>query len=360
MIRIVFAGGGTLGHIYPMMPVIERLKQLYPDIYIIFIGSKTGLEKKLLKDSPYIDEHHFLDVQGFKRKLSFKNFTTIHKYFKSLKFCQRLFTEKTPDVVIGMGGYVSAPVVKSACKLKIKTIIHEQNSVMGLANKLLLKRVDTILLSYDIALNNKKTILIGNPRSSQVYEQTPKLVKKENLIPQVLVVGGSRGASQINEAVLNLGFELKNKKIKIILVTGERYYQNNIKKITALKNEYLEVLAFSNDLIGLMSQSDLVISRSGATTIAELMALKKITLFIPSPNVTNNHQYKNAKVLADHSAARILTEDKLNTYTLMNEIEELLYNTKLRQQMSKNIEKFQYLDATEEFVGTIINLLSKS
>lgn len=356
MKKIVFAGGGTLGHIYPMIPVIEELKKIYPEIEIIFIGSKKGLENKVLRDNTNITESYFLDIQGFKRRLSMNNFKTVYKYYKSINYCKTLLRKLSPDIVIGMGGYVSGPVVKSASKLKIKTIIHEQNSVMGLANKVLLKKVDLVLLSYNIPLKNKNYLLVGNPRSSQVYRLSQNYSKGSSVYPKVVVVGGSRGAGRINDCILSIGPELKRKKIKTTLITGEKYYEENKEKVKKHTNEFLEVIPFSNSIIKLFIDADLVISRSGATTISELMALEKITLFIPSPNVTSNHQYKNAKILEDEMAAKVLLEENLNSYTLIEEIESLLFNDKLRERMKKGIKNFRYLDATQRFIQAIVEL----
>ena len=306
MKKIMFTGGGTLGHIFPMMPVIEELKKRYPDYQVMFFGSKTGLEKKLLSNHPFIDEAYWLDIEGLKRKLTLQNINVLFKYYQAKRKANKILQEIRPDVVIGMGGYVSAPVVKEASKLKIATIIHEQNSYLGLANKLLIKKVDKVLLAFPLPKKIKNSQVIGNPRSSEVIRKAKNYVKSKQNSKILLVVGGSRGAQKINELTLKIVTSLKLQNIKTILITGNKYYNEHKDKLLSLVDDYFEVIPFTNEIIKLINEASVVVSRSGATTLFELMALKKICLLIPSPNVTNNHQLANANYFKDKGCTIVI------------------------------------------------------
>ena len=195
--KIVFTGGGTLGHIYPTFPVIKKLKEEGNEVY--FIGGTRKNEEELLIKNKDIDKVYLIDLQGFKRKISLYNFITIKKYLKAKKKVKMILDEIKPDIVIGMGGYDSAPVLNVANSRKIKTIIHEQNSVYGLVNRFFKRKVDKVLLSYDID-NGEKIKHIGNPRTSEFYNKYKDIIDKKTMFNnKILVVGGSLGAKKIND-----------------------------------------------------------------------------------------------------------------------------------------------------------------
>ncbi len=338
-----------------MVPVVKKLKERDPKIEVLFIGTKGGLEKDFIKKSGLFNKTFFLDSQGFKRKVSFGNLITLFKYFKNYFQSRKILKEVGPNIVVGMGGYVSGAVLKAAIKLKIPTAIHEQNAVYGLANKLLKGKVDRVLLAYDIE-SNKKTRLVGNPRTSEIYQKYKNRlsVKTEK---SVLVVGGSRGADEINEMILSLKDDFKKAGIKVTLITGNLYYRKNLERLSGLKEPEFIVLPFVNNLPELLLPARVVVSRSGATTLAEIMALRKVCLFIPSPNVTNNHQEKNALEIVKKEGALMIRENELNKNNLFTNICRLLDDKDLRSKIITNLNLLSDVDACEKFVKEIDELM---
>ena len=350
--KIVFTGGGTLGHIYPTFPVIKKLKEEGNEVY--FIGGTRKNEEELLIKNKDIDKVYLIDLQGFKRKISLYNFITIKKYLKAKKKVKMILDEIKPDIVIGMGGYVSAPVLNVANSRKIKTIIHEQNSVYGLVNRFFKRKVDKVLLSYDID-NGEKIKHIGNPRTSEFYNKYKDIIDKKTMFNnKILVVGGSLGAKKINDFFIEKKNEFKKKKIEVVLVTGKKYYEDNKEYIEKNNNYPLSIIPFTNNLHEYMIDAKLVVSRSGATTISEIMGLKKVAIFIPSPNVTGNHQYKNAKYYAEKNCAFLVEEDKIET-ELFEKILEVLSKEDLIKWMKNNINNCIMVDSDERFYQEIVN-----
>lgn len=353
MKKIVFTGGGTLGHIYPMVPVMKAIKEIYPNSKIIFFGSAFGLEKDFFKDNMLIDEAYWLDISGLKRSLTFKNLIVIKKALNAVKTARNIIQELQADLVIGMGGYISYPVVKAAIKQNIPTIIHEQNSHLGLANRLLIKQVDRALLSFPLPKKYPNAVLVGNPRSSEVISESKKYRIRPKDKPTVLIVGGSRGAEKINDLIINNLYWFKKLPINMTLITGERYYNQHFDKLSKLTNTNLEIIPFCHNLIERIVNSDVVISRSGATTLFELMALQKICILIPSPNVTNNHQLKNALYFKNKGCAIVIEEKILNLQILIDYLETLLYNKKIRESLINNMKKLDLANSCNHFLAII-------
>jgi len=353
MKNILFSGGGTLGHIYPIVCVV---KQLYEEGYnLYFIGTKTGLERDFIESLNVFKKTFYLDSEGLKRNLTIKNIKAILKHFKNIRKTKQILKDLNIDLVIGMGGYVSAGVVQAGIKLKIKTMIHEQNSVYGLANKLLHKKVTKVLLASDID-SSPNAVVIGNPRLSEIYEKY-KNSDDFNSGNFIVVVGGSRGAAKINDLIISLKNQFMNSRIDVILITGKKYSEENIKVIREVSEEKFKIIDFSNDLPSLLIKAKLVVSRSGACTIAEIMALRKVCLFIPSPNVTNNHQEKNAFDIIDKGCALMLKESKLTKEELFDNIYKLYYNKELRNRLMNNMIFNIRVDSKTRFIKEINNLL---
>lgn len=342
MKKIVFVGGGTLGHIYPMIPVVKKLKDKY---HLIFIGTKSGLEKELIETLDIFSEKYYLDMVGLVRKISIKNFNTLYKYIKVKTKAKKLLRDINPHMVVGMGGYISGVVIKAAINLKLKTIIHEQNAVFGLANKMVYKKVNKVLLGLPLInqIDNENVVLVGNPRVSEIYEKHHGNTEEDKLI---VVVGGSRGSLKLNDIIIESKDELLKKKFKIIMITGKRYYED----YKQYKEENFQVIDFSNDVISLFKKARIIISRSGASTLSEIMGLRKISILIPSPNVTNNHQEANADVLVRKNAAIKILEKNLNKDSLLNQIERLHNDKDLRFQMVLNLINLGDYNAREKFI----------
>lgn len=354
MYKIAFAAGGTLGHVYPSYPIIELLKNKDNSKILYFCDSK---QYKYIKNNKFVDQIYLLNVEGFKRKLTLKNIKVAFAYIKSYYRCRRILKREKVDLVIGFGGYTSLPVVNAAIKLKIKTAIHEQNSVYGLANSLLKNKVDLVLNSYEI---DDKSKLVFNPRISEYYYKyyhlLPKINDTENT---VLVLGGSLGAEKINELIISLKDEFISRKIKVKLVTGRKYYNNNIDIINKSNCEYLTIYPFLENVYEHLAEAKVVVSRSGATTISEILGLRKVSLLIPSPNVTNNHQYKNAKGLVEKKMALLLEENQMSKDSFLNKINILLNDTDLRKNIEKNIKNNINVNASYLFYNEIKKILGE-
>lgn len=352
--KVLFAGGGTLGHIFPCFSVIEKLKKEGSKVY--FISGIKENERRILEGNSNIDEVYNIDLQGFKRKISLYNFVSIKKYFKGIRNIKKIMKELNPDLVIGMGGYISAPVLKVALKLKIKTMIHEQNSVYGLVNNIYKRKVNKVLLSFPIETSDRISV-VGNPRISEFFEKyyCKRTINKR----KVLVVCGSLGASKINDYIID-NIDVFNKlNIEVKLITGNKYYSENEEKISKFNRFPLTIIPFSDEIYNEILDSKLVISRSGATTISEIMGLEKVAIFIPSPNVTNDHQYKNALYFCGKKCAFLVEEKNIET-DLIKEIDRILSNDILIDEVENNIKRLVDKDSMNKFYSQILEVVKNS
>lgn len=345
---LIFVAGGTLGHINPACTVIKAWRQKHPFYHIIFIA--TSKEKKyhnMLIASGF-DEVIYLNLQGISRKISFNNIITLFKIWKANSQIKQLIKVNKPQVVIGMGGYISGVVVRVSNKMKIPVIVHEQNSIMGLANRLCLNKCKTMLVSMPVFITHDAIKVIGNPRldEAKMYQ---KFYQKGN---RILVVSGTLGAKVINDQVIAFLSSADSLNYQTTFITGERYYQE-VKAALPDKSHY-KVLPFSNQLLELMSNSNLIISRSGATSIFEIIGLAVPAILIPSPNVTDNHQYFNAKYLLNNSACSLILEDELNLESLNKAIKNTINNQVYRD----NLQKLARCHPTADFVKEIEDVTS--
>ena len=353
--KVLFVGGGTLGHIYPSLPVIKELKK--ENNYIIYVCGDKENEKNVISNNSYIDKKYYLKMQGFKRGFSIYNIKTIIMYFKTKKICKKIILENNPDIVIGMGGYVSGPILKMAIKLKKKTIIHEQNSVYGLVNKFFKNKVNKVLLAYNID-SGKNIYYIGNPRTSEFYNKYSRfLISKTLKKPKVFVVGGSQGAKVLNDFFIENSDYFCNNDIDLILVTGKKYYREN-KELISKNNKKIKIFPFVKNIEKYLIISDLIISRAGATTISEILGLKKISILIPSPNVKNNHQYKNANYYYEKGCVEMVLESNISNELLMK-IDACINDLNKRNHILKSIDKNIFINSTELFLKEIKDLLEQ-
>ena len=340
MKTIIFAGGGTLGHVMPALSVINVLKSSYNIIFIT--------DKKCQKAIPNDVQIKIINVSGLTRKASFKNITAILKYMIAKEEMKKLIRKLKPDLVIGMGGYVSAPVIRAAIKCNIKTIIHEQNAVIGLVNKYFQSKVDKLLLSFP--MDNGE--LVGNPRITDYYERHLKSKNDDKTI-DILFVGGSGGAKIINDFVITNQNEFEKNGYKVKLITGKKYYKEALSQI---KSKNIEVIDFADDLFAEFKKTKILVSRSGATTIAEALGSKTLTIFIPSKNVVGNHQFMNAVFYKNMGVCELVEEENLNQ-ELLFKIQELLQNKPKRIKMLSEISNISCLDAKYIFANQIIKLI---
>ncbi|MDN6640244.1 MAG: undecaprenyldiphospho-muramoylpentapeptide beta-N-acetylglucosaminyltransferase [Tetragenococcus sp.] len=362
--RVLVTGGGTGGHIYPALAFINYVKNVEPDSAFLYVGANRGMENKILPqtDIPFLT----LEIQGFKRKLTFENFKTIQLFLKSIRQAKKIIKDFQPDVVIGTGGYVSGAVVYAAAKLGIATIVHEQNSVPGITNKFLAHYVDKIGIAFaDTAqyFPKNKTILVGNPRAQEVVGmKRSDLLRKFDLNPgkkTVLIFGGSQGALKINQAVVAAIPEFAKKDYQVLYASGERYYEEINETIGMTKDAFsnISIQPYIKNMTEVMVNCDLLVGRAGATSIAEFTGLGLPAILIPSPYVTNDHQTKNAKSLVQAGAAKMIQDDELTAENLVATVDEIMEDDALLQQMSEQTKNQGIPDASErlyQFIQTII------
>ncbi|WP_353855853.1 undecaprenyldiphospho-muramoylpentapeptide beta-N-acetylglucosaminyltransferase [Bacillus sp. Bos-x628] len=363
--RIVISGGGTGGHIYPALAFIKEVKRLHSDVEFLYIGTENGLEKKIVEreNIPFKS----IEITGFKRKLAFDNIKTILRFFKGVQKSKSYLKDFKPDAVIGTGGYVCGPVVYAASKMKIPTIIHEQNSLPGITNKFLARYVNKVAICFEEAKAHfpaEKVIFTGNPRASEVVSiKEGKSLKEFGLDEKkktILIFGGSRGAAPINKAVIEMQNALKTKNYQVLYITGEVHYEkvmNELNEKGAAPNMITK--PFLHQMPEYLKTIDVIVARAGATTIAEVTALGIPTIFIPSPYVTANHQEMNARSLEKHHAAIVLRESELSGDRLLNAIDEIAGDDKKLEQMSCLTKELGVPDAATRLYNVLKEITTK-
>jgi UDP-N-acetylglucosamine--N-acetylmuramyl-(pentapeptide) pyrophosphoryl-undecaprenol N-acetylglucosamine transferase len=330
--RVVLTGGGTGGHIYPALAVAREILRHEPQATFLYIGAKNGLEGNLVPRAGIPFEA--IEISGLKRTWTLDNLNTLWKFFRAVSTSKQLIRSFRPDVVIGTGGYVCGPVVYAASRLGIKTVIHEQNVVPGLTNKFLARFVDSVAVSFAESLAyfpKGKSVLTGNPRATEVMqgnaEEGRRFLGVGANVRIVLIFGGSRGAKAINEATLELVPQMKDfADAHFVYVTGDVHYEA-IKEALEAKGELpdnLTVLPFIHNMPDVLAATRVLISRAGASTLAEITALGIPAILIPSPYVTNNHQEKNARGLEREGAAKVILERELSGERLKQALLPLL------------------------------------
>ncbi|MTI94798.1 MAG: undecaprenyldiphospho-muramoylpentapeptide beta-N-acetylglucosaminyltransferase [Firmicutes bacterium] len=369
-LKILITGGGTGGHVYPGLAIAKEIKALRPDAEILFVGSPRGIEQKVVPREGFPIE--FVDVRYFVRKLSMQNLRTVliaaRAYLKAKKIIRRF----QPAVVVGTGGYVSGPVVLAATKAKIPTLIQEQNAFPGLTTRLLAARVDKVAVSHKDAVKriakNATVVITGHPVRGQFFNvsrregrENLQIKSKQRL---VLVVGGSGGAEKLNQVILSAAERLlANPQVRIIHVTGKRYYQWACAELAKLglpteTAERYQLVDFLHDIPFAMAASDLVISRSGGM-IHEVAAVGRPALYIPSPNVTDDHQLHNARSMADAGAAILIEEKQLNADILYSEVSSLLTDDSRLESMAANSKKLGKPGAGQRIAKLVLELANK-
>ena len=364
--RVVVSGGGTGGHIYPALAFMRYLEK-QENVEYLYIGTKRGLESKIVPQAGYAFES--IKIEGLKRSLSLENLKTAYYMVTSVIKARKILKEFKPDVVIGTGGYVCAPVLFAASLLKIPTIIHEQNSVAGVTNKFLAKWVNKIAICFDdvkkdFASYSDKVVLTGNPRGQEVVEikKNPEYLASIGVqtdLPIVVIFGGSRGSERMNEVFVEALEEFADKNYHVIMVTGEVHYDKINNQITNLEKSLpnVSVFPYIKDMPQLFQNVDLVVCRSGATTLTELTALGLASVLIPSPYVTNNHQEANARSLVDQGAASMILEKELNAQTMLAEIDHILLNSHKKEEMADSAKKMGITDASARLTSMIHEIM---
>ncbi len=370
--KILFAAGGTAGHINPAIAVASYIKEKYPDTEILFVGTADHMESRLVPNAGF--EFRTINISGFRRSFSpeaiMHNFKTLARLVKSQGDCKQILDEFRPDVCVGFGGYVSGPVIEKAAQMGIPTCIHEQNAFPGITNKTLAKQVDRVMVTVEDAINHleaKREIAVtGLPVRGEIINADKEFSRAQLGIkgdkPLVLSFGGSLGAEPINEAMFDILVE--NGK-------NENYY--HIHSVGTNGTEYLEKFenaGFKNGRLGTaeirqyidnmdvcMAAADVVIGRAGASSLSEIEALGKASILIPSPHVAENHQYHNAMALVNRNAARIIEEKDLTSKTLKEMLDNLLSDKEELKMIEKNVKAMAINDSRERIADIIIGLV---
>ncbi|WP_143304941.1 undecaprenyldiphospho-muramoylpentapeptide beta-N-acetylglucosaminyltransferase [Chitinophaga vietnamensis] len=340
--KVIIAGGGTGGHIFPAIAIANALKKIQPDIDILFVGAKGKMEMEKVPRAGYPIEG--LEIAGFNRSNIFKNILLPFKILKSLGQAKAILKRFQPDVVIGVGGYASFPILRAAQKRGIPSLIQEQNSFAGKSNKILGRKAAKICVAYDGMekfFPAEKLVLTGNPVRNNI---TQSAVTKEDALQYfqldpakktVFAVGGSLGAKSINEALQPLLPALKEKNIQLIWQTGKPFYQTAV-AAAAPYAANVKVYEFINVMDFAYKAADVVLSRAGALAIAELCVVKKPVIFVPYPFAAEDHQTSNAMNLVNKNAGMIIKDDEVRN-KLGDVLFSLLQNKALMEQLEKNI-----------------------
>lgn len=357
--RVIMTGGGTGGHIYPAIAIADEIKRREPSSEILFVGTKRGMEKDIVPANGYPIE--FITVQGFDRRNMLKNVETVKLLMKSIRDAGKIIKKFGPDAVIGTGGYVCGPVVRSAYKHGIKSYIHEQNAFPGLTNKLLSKHVDRVFMAFEEAEKNLKVknppITTGNP-VRKAFSMTDKLESRKKLgIGEnefvILGFGGSLGAAKINEEMLSIAERFSGaENIRVIFATGKRYF-DEIMNAGHPGSGNIEYMRYIDDMPLYLSACDIALTRSGALTVSEIAACGRASIMIPSPHVTNNHQFYNAKVAADRGASILIEEKDLVPGMTADLIESLSADRRRIEAMQEASAALGRTDAAEVICDNI-------
>ena len=336
--KVIVAAAGTGGHINPGLAIANKIKEKEPDSEIIFIGTPRGLENDLVPRAGY--ELKIIEAYGLSKEISIQNFKKICATLKATGKARKIIQEFKPDVIVGAGGYICGPVVWAAKKEKVPVVLHESNAFPGKAVKFLAKKADTVLISFEEARsrisNAKNIVCTGTPVKieKKIYtEEERKTILHngglKNNLPTILIFGGSQGAQKINEAVIGILENKLNDKYQIIWATGPKQYsiiKDDLakKKIDIDNIANAKILPYIYNMEEVMNVANVIVARSGAMTITEISNLGKPSILIPLPNVSQDHQLYNAKVLSDVGAAKIILNNELTKENLNDEIQEII------------------------------------
>ncbi|MDD2820814.1 MAG: undecaprenyldiphospho-muramoylpentapeptide beta-N-acetylglucosaminyltransferase [Flavobacterium sp.] len=357
--KFILSGGGTGGHIYPAIAIANELKSRFPDSEILFVGAKDKMEMQKVPQAGYPIKG--LWIAGLQRRLTIDNALFPVKLVASLWESRKIIKQFKPDVVIGTGGFASGPLLQMANAMNIPTVIQEQNSYPGITNKLLSKKANAICVAYENLerfFPKEKIILTGNPVRQDLIaidSKREEAISYFNLDANkktVLVLGGSLGARRINQLIEKELDKMLSQNVQIIWQCGKLYFEEYKKYNTA----NVQVMAFVERMDLVYAAADIVISRAGASSVSELCIVGKPVIFIPSPNVAEDHQTKNAKAISDKKGAILLRESELDSqFSLV--FEALIKDEGKQKQLSENIKQLAMPEATNQIVDTIVKLI---
>lgn len=369
--RVLFSGGGTGGHISPALAIADIIKMNIPGAEIAFVGTDRGIENSLIPDAGYKLYH--VNIQGIKRSFSMQNVKSLYLAATSQYKARKIIKDFDPDIVIGTGGYVCWPALKAAADMGIPTILHESNALPGMAVRRLQNKVDIILTNFESTAaqldGSARIVNVGNPLRASCSSVSRTQARKKLGISEekfvVLSFGGSLGAPKLNQAAAEMMGTFASDKNDVMCyhVGGKRYFESAKAYFAAYgleRNPRFVLMEYTNDMPTYMAAADVVICRAGAMTLTEIAKMGKAAIIIPSPNVVDNHQYKNAKALADADAAIVLREDEINNdgkCKVCDAITRLYEDSAYRKQMGENIRAFANPDVEKRIYEEIIGLI---
>ena len=360
--RIIISGGGTGGHIFPAISIANAIRKLYPDSHIKFVGAMGKMEMERVPEAGY--EIEGLPVAGFIRGISFRNFEVMIKLFKSLRNAKKIIKRFNPDAVVGVGGYASGPILWIAAKRGIPTLIQEQNSYAGMTNRVLARRAKIICVAYDGMekyFPGDKLFLTGNPVRQDIIEMNRNRSEAIEYFglksdkPVILVLGGSQGSGTINESIAEGLERIFESGLQIIWQTGKNYFEKMKSVLESKKSGDGVVIPFIDRMEYAFTAADMIVSRAGAGTISELYIAAKPVILVPSPNVAEDHQTKNALSLSCKNAA-ILVHDSNTREDLVSKMIELITDEDLKSELSANISQMAIYDADVRIAEQIIKM----
>ena len=362
-LRVIISGGGTGGHIFPAISIANAIKAQHPDAQILFVGAEGRMEMKRVPAAGY--DIKALPICGFDRKNLLKNISVLFKIFKSQKMAKKIIKDFRPMVAVGVGGYASGPTLNVAESLGIPTLLQEQNSYAGVTNKLLARKASKICVAYenmDRFFPKEKIILTGNPIRQDLTdneltkEQVCERFKMQPDKPTILIIGGSLGAQTLNRSVMTKLNEIAKSDIQIIWQCGGYYFNQILEELTQKgQPNNLFVTDFISNMKEAYAAADLVVSRAGAGSISELCCLGKPVILVPSPNVAEDHQTKNALALVDKEAALYIKDSDAERRLIHLAIETVQNKEKLKN-LSKNIKTMAYPDAAKTIAEEVYKL----
>ena len=365
-IRIIISGGGTGGHIFPAVSIANAIKELHPEAEILFVGAEGRMEMHRVPAAGYPIKG--LPVAGFDRKNLLKNIPVLIKLFKSQRMARKIVKDFRPHAAVGVGGYASGPTLKVAGSMGIPTLLQEQNSYAGVTNKLLAKQAKKICVAYEGMerfFDKDKIILTGNPVRQGLLNPTTtreEAIASFGLNPEkrtVLILGGSLGARTINQCIMNSLDKVKNSGVQFIWQTGKIYIEEARAAVArAGELPMLHVTDFISDMAIAYSAADLVISRAGAGSISEFCLLQKPVILVPSPNVAEDHQTKNALALVNKNAA-LYVKDADAQDLLLDKAIETVNQPGLLKNLSKNIAELAFTDSANVIAKEVLKLAEK-
>jgi UDP-N-acetylglucosamine--N-acetylmuramyl-(pentapeptide) pyrophosphoryl-undecaprenol N-acetylglucosamine transferase len=361
--RFIISGGGTGGHIFPAIAIAKAIQQKDPLAEILFVGAHSRMEMEKVPAAGF--KIIGLPISGLQRKAFWKNISFLPKLFISLSKCRSIIKTFNPHVVIGVGGYASGPLLYMAQRMGIPTVIQEQNSYAGITNKLLASKAKKICVAYsdmEKFFPKEKIVLTGNPVRKDlqnIKHNDPEGIAYFDLNPDMktlLIIGGSLGARTLNESIAaNLDLLIR-KKIQVIWQTGKHYYDKAVDEVNQYNNSHIHTMPFINRMDLAYSVADVIISRAGAGTISELCIVGKPVILVPSPNVAEDHQTKNAKALVEKDAA-IMIKDKDSVEKLVPELIKLMDKDDQQVKLRINIKKLAINNADELICNEVFKLI---